>query len=349
MRGVPPSSPCVAALLKSPLKGTMLPASPAKVSLAVRRSLTTLMTAGRTDAMTALQPQRAAAAAAFGSSGGACVRCASPRKLQVTPTKQRGGGTTGQTSSERVKRKLCDALDSGATKRTCESAGAVVGSPHGRMVAPPVVPSAVADSPHGRMVAPPVAGSPHGRVAAPPVSPGAGSPRNRMAAPPVDLCTPPQSESARKSLFQLEHGCQSNSVRQSPTVDMPNYVFDPQPRTPVGKPTALVDPTARTPDWLTRLKGAKFSPASPGVTTSPKVRTPRQSKRRLDCFTTPPPPPTSRRPTTPSRVSDVILIHGNLGILSSYLLKIFKVPDQSVKSVATFFFFNKIHMGTWIK
>ena len=48
---------------------------------------------------------------------------------------------------------------------------------------------------------------------------------------------------------------------QSPTVDLPNYVQDPQPRTPVGRrPDLQRDSQSRTPDWLTQIGLGMKSP-----------------------------------------------------------------------------------------
>jgi hypothetical protein len=51
------------------------------------------------------------------------------------------------------------------------------------------------------------------------------------------------------------------SVFRSPTVDLPNYVLDPQPRTPIGRWTSPRKP--RTPDWLTQLRLSKQQTTSP--------------------------------------------------------------------------------------
>ena len=53
----------------------------------------------------------------------------------------------------------------------------------------------------------------------------------------------------------------ASSMFRSPTVDLPNFVLDPQPRTPIGRWTSPCK--NRTPDWLTKLRMSKQA-TSPG-------------------------------------------------------------------------------------
>ena len=53
------------------------------------------------------------------------------------------------------------------------------------------------------------------------------------------------------------------SVFRSPTVDLPNFVLDPQPRTPIGRWTS--PHKNRTPDWLTQFRMNKQQTTSPNL------------------------------------------------------------------------------------
>ena len=93
-----------------------------------------------------------------------------------------------------------------------------------------------------------------------------------------DMKTPQKTESGS-----------SQESYQSPTVNLPNYVLDPQPRTPVGN-TPTGSKTPRTPDWLTKIRlerkgSVDSSPGgsehNPDITPGKDVkRTPRGSALR---------------------------------------------------------------------
>ena len=97
-------------------------------------------------------------------------------------------------------------------------------------------------------------------------------------------------DSARKALFSLAEGshdsvglilspsvsgarlprfCPTN--HQSPTQGLPNYVLNPEPRTPVGK---LPPKPSHTPTWLTKWASEKSSPDRANL--CPKVLSPGQ-------------------------------------------------------------------------
>ena len=69
----------------------------------------------------------------------------------------------------------------------------------------------------------------------------------------------------------------------SPTVDLPNYVMNPEPRTPVGRNVTLTP--NQTPDWLTSLRKERDSSSvkkEEGDTPVRKVRATPRSVRRAN-------------------------------------------------------------------
>ncbi len=84
---------------------------------------------------------------------------------------------------------------------------------------------------------------------------------------------------------KLDFGQSAVSRFSSPTANMPNYVVDPKPRTPVGTTSGI---KTRTPDWLTQMKIERSSqkqedpcPTTPKLPSKMKksARTPRSSPR----------------------------------------------------------------------
>ena len=138
------------------------------------------------------------------------------------------------------------------------------------------------------------------------------------------------SFSAKKSLFSSLQGAdvaeklkintekvmQSEKVVQSPTSNLPNYVLNPEPRTPSGKTTLLgnkENSSSKNVDWLTRL-GLQMQ--SPGREEREDTKSPGKGRRFLSTsspgrpdgpFTTP--KSSARTPSrTPSRAASPMTI-----------------------------------------
>ena len=263
----PPSA--ISAYLKSPVKGTTLPQSPAKVSPAVRRNLVAMTTT--TVRSSLISPSLSKWVSAASSKTGR-----SPRKLQVTPKKCTVANTPShmtqsseeQVMKERVKRKLCDdVITSSITvengqltpnkRHKCSDESArnttlSVRSSHNKDSQPIVTPlksdaQSCVRSREGSFAA----HDDSARKALFPLSDG--SHDVGLASRLLQPLSSPRSPSTSGAL--LPRFCGTN--HQSPTQGLPNYVLNPEPRTPVGK---LPPKLNKTPTWLTRLACDKSSP-----------------------------------------------------------------------------------------
>ncbi|KAK2183973.1 hypothetical protein NP493_288g01025 [Ridgeia piscesae] len=274
----PPSAAC--ALLKSPMKGTTLPQSPAKVSTTVRRNLIAMATTSSSVGVSPLTPLSISKWVSTAASKAG----RSPRKLQVTPKKcatSTGASRVTQSSEEhsmkeRVKRKLCDDI----VPNTCRTVTADSGGPTSNKKLKcsdenvsnsnlPVNNNMNKDS----------------QVMSTPLKSDSESCLAFHQGLPVA-----HDDSARKALFSLAEGshdsaglilspsvsgarlprfCPTN--HQSPTQGLPNYVLNPEPRTPVGK---LPPKPSHTPTWLTKWASEKSSPDRANL--CPKVLSPGQ-------------------------------------------------------------------------
>ena len=253
----------------------MLPRSPAKVSSAVRRNLIAMATATSSSVVGGgglSSPSLAKWVSLVSSKG----HHNSPRKLQVTPKKCAGLTSVGQSSEEqvmkeRVKRKLCDDIIgcpiavsdgspiSGKRLKSCEENATSLASP-------------ICHCPDDRSVSTRSKNDDrscdrssvvqnHTRTALFPVcdeSPVAVSEASRLS----HSMASPQGHFASGGPLSRGRGISY----QSPTQGLPNYVLNPEPRTPVGK---LPPKSTRTPTWLTKLASDKSCSAT---TVSPSLR-----------------------------------------------------------------------------
>ena len=253
----PPSAACV--LLKSPMKGTTLPQSPAKVSSTVRRNLIAMATTSSSTGVSPLTPSSISkwVSAAASKAG------RSPRTLQVTPKKcgtSTGSSHMTQSSEEhslkeRVKRKLCDDV----VPNTCRAVTADSGGPtqnkklkcsenvsnsklNNNMNKDNRVMSTPLKSDSESCVGLPVAHDDSARKALFPLAEASHDSAGLVLSPSVSGGRPPRF-------------CPTN--HQSPTQGLPNYVLNPEPRTPVGK---LPPKPSHTPTWLTKWASEKPSP-----------------------------------------------------------------------------------------
>ena len=100
-----------------------------------------------------------------------------------------------------------------------------------------------------------------------PTSPAAGGSQNRILAP-IDNSASPAGQAksaASRKLFMStptkskNNGSGDSAAFQSPTADLPNYVFNPQPRTPRASAKKHTDADKeKTPNWLTRMRLQKL-------------------------------------------------------------------------------------------
>jgi hypothetical protein len=227
---------------KTPKRSVLSP-SPVKLSPAMLHSLRTLPS-------TLSAPPAAATAMPSSSSKGSFSMSRwlgkpSPRKLVVTPKKSAGvtsmPNSEGQLKMVRpgVKRKLCASDDSsdmfGTTLKVSR-----LGSENDPKLSPIAVRLESGLKPERILSA---------------VQINFDS-RSEDCRPNVDdeVVGDISSSSVKKDI-------PSPSVFRSPTVDLPNYVLDPQPRTPIGRWTS--PRKQRTPDWLTQLRLNKQQTTSP--------------------------------------------------------------------------------------
>ena len=267
--------------LTSPRKGTMLPRSPAKVSSAVRRNLVAMATATSSSSVGGgLVSPSLAKWVSLGSSKG---HRESPRKLQVTPKKCAGSTSANhgrqssdeQVMKERVKRKLCDdivgcpvavsggSLISSKRHKSCEENATSLASPICHCPDDRPVSKRLKDD--DRSCEPSRKASSvvpnHTRTALFPVcngSPVSAGEASRLSNP----MSSPQGRFTSGASFHQGRG----TGYQSPTQGLPNYVLNPEPRTPVGK---LPPKSTRTPTWLTKFACDKSCSAK---TISPSSR-----------------------------------------------------------------------------
>ena len=98
----------------------------------------------------------------------------------------------------------------------------------------------------------PVANGNHGRVLAPINNSSPAGQAKTAASRKLFMSTPTKSRNGGKEL-----------TFQSPTADLPNYVFNPQPRTPRASAKKNTDADKeKTPNWLTRMRLQKLAEKS---------------------------------------------------------------------------------------
>ncbi len=131
-------------------------------------------------------------------------------------------------------------------------------------------------------------------------TPRKSTPRKQPQTPsrtPSKTGSPMKTRSTPRKLNSTPRGqvrpTASNSPFQSPTANLPNYVFDPQPRTPRASPLAANQNSgskAKTSNWLEALRQKKMEESEPGKggvrdassetkkTPGANAKTPRQRK-----------------------------------------------------------------------
>lgn len=236
MLPVSSSDHCDENVLRSPCKGAVLPKSTSSaVSPLVRRSLGSLPSSLSLPTSNSPHAKRQLISPQITK----WFRKSTPRKLAVTPKKTSASVREEKSSVTRVKRKLCAEPDVGDNQGVTELAVKLdVGQPS-RENDPKL-------SPSKRQRTEPC------------------SAVNVLS--PVDSNCDKQSEQMPDKTLRdtslSSHTCKlsatttddtATAVFHSPTVNLPNYVYNPQPRVPIGR---HLSPAKRRPsrDWLTQLR-----------------------------------------------------------------------------------------------
>ena len=280
-------------ILTSPIRGTAVPSSPAKVSLAVRQSLAAMNTVSKSPlrfgysistSPRLVSPSITKWFQKQNITIGSPMKPKSPRRLVVTPKKVSSPMSSSPSlNTEKhseahthpvprgssVKRKL----NSGDDLPERRAKRARICSQNENNVSNSL--NSSRNSPANKRDS---RSSPANR------RDSRSSPSSNRILVNYNKPKTPKLESVKKSLFEdkllgVKAMSSDHDTYQSPTLNLPNYVVNPQPRTPVGKNLSTPD---GTPDWLTRMKLGRDSTGSPSDSKSPRRRTPRVSRQLLE-------------------------------------------------------------------
>ena len=283
-------SPCVRGLLRAPRntpttprKGTIRAQSPVKPSPGARHSLINLPAASVPSGSARTKLVSSSITKWFGRSSPAGVG-RSPRKLVVTPRKSAARGAAASCAATTgVKRKLCTEGDDGGDTLGVFEIEAKrrkdlnIDIENGVLSSPLVVKTAAEEtsvmttSPSGivsRVLTPRQLNLGQPDKAALVENTETDSFENTADIKNVNRVS--NEDQQREPTAPTVRFASPLSYYKSPTVNLPNYVFDPQPRTPVARPMIGGQQNeSRTPDWLTQIrldrqrnKVSEFSPRS---------------------------------------------------------------------------------------
>lgn len=225
--------------LRSPCKGTVLPKSASSaISPVVCQSLRSLPSSLPNSTIAPSSARRQLVSPQITK----WFRKSTPRKLAVTPKKS---SSTRDTKSNivGVKRKLCSELDSDDSLGVTQLGGKCkVQRSSSRENDPKLLPSKPprTESSNTANVLAPVESNCSKHLA--PV----------LEAKPLSDVSDVNVSNAAQSSITSTSDVVGTSLR-SPTVNLPNYVYDPQPRAPVGRRMSPVK-RRQSCDWLTQLR-----------------------------------------------------------------------------------------------